>query len=50
MKPVSVMHYNTIITYITHYEHIYNALQVVMNTVRVTVNPGPANDYDYVAP
>ncbi len=35
--------------YIIHYEHTYNALNVVRVTVRVWVNPNLALNYDYTA-
>ncbi len=43
MKPVSIMHYTSLWTYITLIEHIYNALYVVMVRVNLAYN------YDYTA-
>ncbi len=49
MKPVSITHYNTLRTYITNYEHTYNAIYVVMVMVRIKVDPNLAYDHDYTA-
>ncbi len=50
MKPVSVLHYNISLTYITHLMH-YELLYVfmVVDRIRVKVNPKPACNYDYIA-
>ncbi len=49
MKSVSMMHHNTLWTYITHYEHTYNALHVVIYIVGVSVNLNIAYNCDCTA-